>query len=170
MSAVVRTTTPFVIESVLITALADMGAEPVKLNAENIFRYRHNGSLRVGDILTNRSDYNGRQHFRLENARWVLRHDSEEMNGRVISQSAMTPGYQRVGRFLQGLGEAYQRAYKEHIERLEELEKQRIEEERKAHVEAIRQNAIAKARSQGYQIKENRANGKIQLVLTRTVF
>lgn len=63
MSAVIKTVTPFVIEEVLMEALQTVGAEPQKVTSnEAVQRNR----LQVGDILTNRSDYNGRQLFRFE--------------------------------------------------------------------------------------------------------
>ena len=54
--------------------------------------------------------------------------------------------------------------------KLAEQERIRLEEERKARVEATRQQAIAKAKSQGYSVKETtNSKGQIQLVLTRMV-
>ena len=66
MSAVIKTTTPFAIETVLIKALAALGAEPLKVDASNIRSLKHNGGVQLGDIFTNRKDYNGIQHFRFE--------------------------------------------------------------------------------------------------------
>ena len=169
MSAVVKTSTPFVIESVLLAALTDAGAEPIKITKQTLMQYQHSGGLRIGDILTNRSDYYGRQHFRQDGDRWLLRHDSSEMDGRITSRAINSPHYQKVGTFLQNLGVLYQQAYTKHLEILAEEERLRIEKERKERVEETRQQAIEKAKAQGYQIKEQRANGKIQLVLTRTV-
>ena len=49
------------------------------------------------------------------------------------------------------------------------LEKKEIEEQRKARVEATRQQAIAKAQAQGYSVKEKHINGKVQLVCIRHI-
>lgn len=169
MSAVIKTATPFVIEEVLIEALLAVGSEPVKITPSNLQSVRHVGGLVAGDILTNRSDYYGPQHFRLEGDRWILRHDSSEMNGRI---STMLAGkhYSSVGRFLENVGAAYQVAYQGYLVRIAEQERIRLEEDRKARVEATRQQAIAKARSQGYSVKETtNSKGQIQLVLTRMV-
>lgn len=169
MSAVIKTVTPFVIEEVLLEALAAVGAEPVRIASLSQQAVRHNGGLLVGDILTNRSDYYGPQHFRFDGNRWVLRHDSSEMNGRVSSMLA-EKHYSNVGRFLGEVGAAYEVAYQGYLARIAELERTRLDEERKARVEATRQQAIAKAKAQGYSIKETtNSKGQIQLVLTRMV-
>lgn len=169
MSAVIKTVTPFVIESVLIKALEEVGAEPVLVTEQKLRTYNSVGGLQLGDILTNRTDYFGPQHFRQVNDQWILRHDSDELNGRVTTLSAASIGYKKVGDFLQIVGNAYQKAYQEHIDILAEQERIRLEEERKGRVEAIRKKAIAKATAQGYSVKEVRNGQQIQLVLTRTV-
>ncbi|HIM98360.1 MAG TPA: hypothetical protein EYM57_10780 [Gammaproteobacteria bacterium] len=169
MSAVIKTTTPFVIEEVLIEALESVGAEPVLVTSVNQKTFNHRGGLAIGDILTNRSDYYGPQHFRMVSGRWILRHDSSEMSGRVSSALAGKT-YSRVGRFLDEIETAYEKAYQGYLDRVAEQERLRLEEERKARVEATRQQAIAKARSQGYSVKETtNSKGQIQLVLTRMV-
>lgn len=167
MSAVIKTTTPFVVQEALFNALAQLGYEPVLLNESNLNAYRHRGILQVGDIVTNRQDYYGNQHFRLLNDQWVLRHDSSEMNGRLIGKTSKQ--YQKVGVFLKELEAEYAVQYQSHLEKLAELERQRIEEERIARVEATRKRAIEQAKAQGYVVKEKHVNGKIQLVCTRSV-
>lgn len=170
MSAVIKTVTPFVIESVLIEALTDVGAEPVKVTQEVLSTHHHRGGLHLGDILTNRSDYYGSQHFHLEKDRWILRHDSSEMGGRITTQSATSKQYKKVGLFLEELAKSYDWAYQRHLSIIAEQERLRLEEERKARVENTRQQAINKAKAQGYSVKESRTSkGQIQLVLTRTV-
>lgn len=169
MSAVIKTATPFVIEEVLMEALTAVGAEPVRIASLNQQAVRHIGGLLVGDILTNRSDYYGPQHFRFDGKRWILRHDSSEMNGRISSMLA-EKHYSNVGRFLGEVGSAYEVAYQGYVARIAEQERIRLEEERKARVETTRQQAIAKAKSQGYSVKETtNSKGQIQLVLTRMV-
>lgn len=169
MSAVIKTVTPFVIEEVLMEALQAVGAEPVKITVSNLQTVSHSGGLVAGDILTNRSDFYGPQHFRQEGDRWILRHDSSEMNGRISNRLA-EKHYSRVGRFLEEVGSEYEVAYQGYLARIAEQERIRLEEERKARVEATRQQAIAKAKSQGYSVKETtNSKGQIQLVLTRMV-
>lgn len=169
MSAVIKTVTPFVIEEVLMEALQAVGAEPVKITTSSLRTVSHRGGLVVGDILTNRSDYYGPQHFRLEGDRWILCHDSSEMNGRISNRLA-EKHYSKVGCFLEEIGSAYEVAYQGYLARIAEQERIRLQEERKARVEATRQQAIAKAKDQGYSVKETtNSKGQIQLVLTRMV-
>ena len=168
MSAVIKTTTPFVLEEVLLKALETVGAEPQKVTSKEVGLVQRN-RLQVGDILTNRSDYNGRQLFRFERDRWVMMHDSDEYAGRTSARLS-DRGYTKVTRFLNDLGGAYDQAYQEHLEKLAEQERTRLEEERKARVEMTRQQAITKAKAQGYAVKETRnSKGQIQLVCTRMV-
>lgn len=166
MSAVIKTVTPFVIEEVLMEALQTVGAEPQKVTSnEAVQRNR----LQVGDILTNRSDYNGRQLFRFERDRWVMMHDSDEYAGRTVDRFS-EKSYIKVSRFLTYVSGAYESAYEKHLEKLAEQERICLEEERKARVETTRQKAIAKAKAQGYSVKETtNSKGQIQLVLTRMV-
>lgn len=167
MSAVIKTPTPFVMEEILIQALEAVGAEPEKVTG-NIPGNQRNRIL-PGDILTNRSDYNGRQLFREQNNRWVLMHDSDELSTRIISTSLTDKRYKPVAQFLSDLSLAYNLAYGQHLERIAEQERIRLEEERKARVEATKQKAIEKAKAQGYSVKETRKGNQIQLVLVRTV-
>ncbi|MGR5407621.1 hypothetical protein [Vibrio sp. PNB22_8_1] len=167
MSAVIKTATPFVDRALLIQALNELGAEP-NIIEQDRGALRQRNRVEAGDIMTNRSDYYGKQLFREVDGRWVLLHDSSEMNGRVTTQLA-DKHYLPVTRFLSELGKEYELAYQCHLAELAEQERIRLENERKQRVEATRQQAIAKARAQGYSVKEVRSNNQIQLVLTRTV-
>lgn len=89
------------------------------------------------------------------------------MNGRLVSKTSKR--YQAVGLFLKELSTEYTNQYNIHLEYLAELEKQRVEAERKARVEKTRKRAIEQAKAQGYVVKEKQVNGKIQLVCSRTV-
>ena len=169
MSAVVKTATPFVIESVLFDALEKLGSEPQRINAENHRFVTQLNQIQMNDILTNREDYNGRQLFRLFGERWVLMHDSHEYNTQVVTKLA-DRRYAPVAKFLAELSLVYEQGYQQLLEKIAETERQRLEQERKERVESMRQQAIIKAKAQGYSVKENRtAAGQIQLVLTRTV-
>ncbi len=170
MSAVIKTTTPFAIETVLIKALAVLGVEPLKVDASNITSLKHNGGVQLGDIFTNRKDYNGIQHFRFEQGRWILRHDSDEMNGHITASTMASREYLSVQKFLSLLSKEYDIVYQEYLQELAEQERLRLEEQRKTRVEATRLQAIEKAKSQGYSVKEtHNIKGQIQLVLTRMV-
>jgi len=71
-----------------------------------------------------------------------------------------------------------ERQYKEMYRRkLEELEQQRLEEERlrlererQEFVEKQRAAVIARAKEKGYAVREEKAKGKIKLVLVRTTY
>jgi len=167
MSAVIKTTTPFTIKEVLFSALARLGAEPVLVTAENINTFRQQSNVAIDDIITNRRDYNGLQLFCFNGDVWQLQHDQDEYATRILS--ATQKKYQSVSRFLSELNVAYQGCYLVHLDNIAELERQRIEQERIDRVEATRQQAIAKAKAQGYSVKEKHIQGKIQLVLTRSV-
>lgn len=169
MSAVIKTTTPFTIQEVLLEALEAVGAEPETVTTESLRAQSHRGGLQIGDILTNRTDYNGPQHFRFEGDRWILRHDSSEMNGTVTAVGAASRKYRRVAEFLVSVNEEYGTAYQRHLDRLAEQERIRLEEMRKARVEAARKQVIKNAKAQGYSVKEVRNGDKLQVVLTRTV-
>lgn len=169
MSAVIKTTTPFVLESVLFTALEASQAEPIVVTKDELSRISQRNQIMVGDILTNRNDYNGRQFFRQQGERWIFLHDSDEYRTSIQSQLA-DRRYTPVARFLSQLSQAYDAAYQVHLELIAENERIRLEQERKARVEAIRQQAIDRAKAQGYSVKESKTvTGQVQLVLTRTV-
>lgn len=169
MSAVIKTATPFVIESVLFSALEKVEAEPALVTKNEFFGISQRNQVQQGDILTNRSDYNGRQFFRKQGGRWILLHDGDEYRASIISQ-LVDRRYAPVSRFLEELSIAYDEAYEQHLEQVAENERIRLEQERKDRVQAIRQQAIAKAKAQGYSVKESKTStGQIQLVLTRTV-
>lgn len=169
MSAVIKTATPFLIDKVLMTALDRLGAEPTLVTQNMLNGIQQRNRVLEGDILTNREDYNGRQFFRKNGDNWILLHDRDEYNGKLLTQLA-DKRYQPVSRFLTDLGKYYEAAYEEHIEMIAEQERVRLEEERKARVEMTRKLAVSKAKEQGYSVKETRNSaGQIQLVLTRTV-
>lgn len=149
MSAVVKTLTPFTDRTLLQESLENLGV---------------NYQLQGNTIITNREDYFGAQRFEQDHqGRYRFRSDSDAEHGYLSKQ---TP----VHRFLAEVEQEYLQAYDRRAERLAEEERQRIEQERIARVEATRLQAIERAKAQGYAVKENRVNGKIQLVLTRTVY
>ena len=120
-------------------------------------------------LLTDRRDYQGAQKFVWTGESYQFSYDSHEYGGRVVSR-AVNRGYTPVSQFLSKLETAYKQAYQNKLARIAEAERQRLEQERLARVEATRQKAIEKAKAQGYQVQEYEKNGTIQLVLTRTVY
>jgi len=153
MSVVIKTLTPFTECDVLIEALASLNVSTTVSGVK---------------IITDRRDYQGLQHFIWNGDVYVFRHDSDELGGRIIN-NAIHRQYTPTRQFLSKLEIAYKTAYQLHLARLAEAERLRLEQERLARVEAVRANAIAKAKAQGYRVKEQKKNGKIQLVLTRTI-
>lgn len=153
MSVVVKTLTPFTQCDVLIEALT-------LLNVST--------TVNGNSIITDRHDYQGQQRFVWNGNAYLFQYDSDELRGRVIN-NAIHRQYTPTRQFLSQLELAYKAAYQQHLTRLEEAEKQRLEQERLARIEVVRVNAITKAKAQGYRVKEQKKNGKIQLVLTRTV-
>lgn len=149
MSSVVKTLTPFTDQALL---------------QESLERLDVGYQLQAGTIVTSRQDYFGGQRFELDQqGRYRFRYDSDADSWHSGKQTS-------VHRFLSNVEREYLRAYDRRAERLAETERQRLEEERIARVEAIRLQAIERAKAQGYSVKENHVNGKIQLVLTRTVY
>lgn len=168
MSAVIRTATPFTNEAVLWEALKTIGAEPEKITVDSRI-HRQRSTLKLGDIITNRSDFNGRQAFRFVQDRWVLIHDADELSA-TVSSKLSNKQYTPVTQFITDVSNAYHLAYQEHMLQLAEEQRAKLEAERKARVETTRQQTIAKAQAQGYAVKETRnSQGQIQLVLTRMV-
>lgn len=154
MSAIIKTLTPFTEQDVLIEALSSLDVE-CQVNNNR--------------IVTNRSDYQGVQYFELGEGVYRFSHDSDELNGRLNSQ-IMSKKYMPVKSFLGQLERAYKAAYQAKIMRIEKAERLRMEQIRLDRVEATRLEAIAKAKKQGFAVKESRCNGKIKLVLTRTSY
>lgn len=166
MSAVVKTPTPFVEQELLMEALCEINAQPILIaSTTELANHKQRSQLNIGDIITNRVDYYGAQHFRYENGVFVLKHDSSEM---ITSNNKSQ--YTKVSTFLSQVDQAYRRAWDNRQARLAEQERQRIELERQTRVEAARQQAIQKAKQQGYNVQEKRIGQKIQLVLTRTTY
>jgi hypothetical protein len=154
MSVVVKTLTPLTEQDVLIEALSSLGVDC---------------QVRNNRISTNRSDSQGVQYFELDKGVYRLTHDSDELWGRLNSQM-LSQQYSPVKIFLGQLEGAYKKVYQAKLLRIEEAERLRLEQERLAQIEATRSKAIAKAKQQGFAVKESRSNGKIKLVLTRTSF
>ncbi|OCH25835.1 hypothetical protein [Aliivibrio sp. 1S128] len=153
MSVVIKTLTPFTECDVLIEALTSLNVSTI-VNGIN--------------IVTDRHDYQGQQCFVWNGDTYLFQYDSDELNGRIVN-NAIHRQYTPTRQFLSKLEIAYKTAYQLHLARLAEAERLRLEQERLARVEAVRVKAIAKAKAQGYRVKEQKKNGKIQLVLTRTI-
>jgi len=151
LSAVIKTLTPFIEQDILLEALTSLDVE-----------YQVKDSL----IITDRVDYQGHQKFQLRNGKYHLIHDSDELNGR-LSSNTLSNKYISVKNFLSKLEIAYKSEYQKKLERIAEAERIRMEEAKKEYVQATKAKAIAQAKAQGYSVKESKVNGQIKLVLTR---
>ncbi len=167
MSAVVKTTTPFINKEILLQALKNIGC---------------NFTLQGNEILTERKDYYGLQKFSLNNGRYVFLHDSSADEGaRYMTQIGGYPWgniknqeYKSVSEFLKSVENEYQSLYQKKLEEIElkrlEEEKIRLEKERIEFVEKQKTTIIERAKEQGYSIKEENVKGKIKLVLVRNTY
>ena len=164
MSSVVKTVTPFINREILLKALAAVGC-----------KYTVQGDI----ILTDRYDYNGVQKFQFGKGRYMYVHDSDHWGNIDTSK------YKTVSSFLQAVGAEYNAIYRKRLEELEykrlaaiaeeerkkaEEEKLRLERERKEYVEKQRSTIVAKAKEQGYDVRETTVNNNIKLVLVRTTY
>lgn len=151
MSAVVRISTPFVDEVLLVEALKSIEAFSCVDSNESIY--------------TNRRDALGVQAFdRSPRGHYVFKYDSDS------DSIGLGPTKKPVQQFINRVEKAYLEANKKYLERLAEEERIRIELERKKRVDYIRTEAIKNAKAQGYAVRETHNGEQIQLILTRTVY
>ncbi|MDW7776158.1 MAG: hypothetical protein SCH39_07485 [Methanosarcinales archaeon] len=156
MSAVIKTVTPFTNQELLLEALDELG---VGCHVEG------------RKIITDRQDYYGHQIFELSNnGAFHFQHDSSAERTNYQWRAINFREWKTVTSFLEAVDQAYKTAYGRMLDHLAEEERQREEERKRKYVEDVRQETIARARAQGYAIKESKQSGKIQLVLTRTIY
>jgi hypothetical protein len=174
MSSVVKTITPFLNKDLLLQALDAVGC-----------KY----TIRGDEILTDRVDYYGKQKFVLRNGRFVFLHDSSAENMRFGPHypwgNIDLKEYKTVSGFLASLEQAYNTIYQKKLEELERLrqealaaaecrrleeERLRLEKERQEYVEKQRSTIIARAKENGYSVREEKVKDKIKLVLVRNTY
>jgi hypothetical protein len=159
MSSVVKSITPFINKDFLCKALDAVGC-----------KYTIQGNT----ILTDRVDYYGNQRFELINGRFALLHDSSANSMRFGPRypwgNINNQQYKTVSDFLKQVEAAYNESYRKRLEELEEAERKRLEQERLEFVEKQKQTVIAKAKAQGYSVREERVKEKIKLVLVRNTY
>jgi len=158
MSSVVKTNTMFVDSECLIDAIKSTGIL-VTEQSEN-------------RIVTSRVDYYGAETFVFENGRFVFMHDStaNRMGNRYPWNRSNLKEWKDVGVWLKDVGIAYDKAYKAKLERLAEEERCREEERLRKLVESRTNEIVAKAEEEGYYVKKSERDGKIKLVLVRSVY
>ena len=135
MSCLVRTTTPFINEEILLEALKNCG-----------YKYE----LRGNKIYLPEFNLYRETYFKLVNGKYVLSYDSYNVN---------------ISSLLQKLETEYNKVY----ERKLEEERERLERERLAFIEAQKKAITEKAKAKGYRVMEVKKDNKIQLTLVREI-
>ncbi len=147
MSAVIKTTTPFIDLECLCEALEAVGCG-----------FRVEGSK----IITNIQDFRlGFQEFRKDDyGRYALYAYSHTDKSQAD--------------FIRVIEKQYNEIYNKKLEEAERLrleeEKKRLEQERIAFIEKQKATIIERAKEQGYYVKEENVKGKIKLVLVRNTY
>jgi DNA-binding transcriptional regulator YhcF (GntR family) len=148
MSSRVKTVMPFINKEILCRALTAVGCG-----------YAINGNT----ITTARKDYTGKQLFELINGRYAFVHETND-------KTRYPDRWKRIDTeimdFLAKVEKEYNAIYRQQTEE----ERRRLEEERRAFVEKQRQTVIANAKAEGYDVREERLENKIKLVLVRTTY
>ncbi len=158
MSSVIKTNTMFVDEECLIKAIEANGT---KVTSHN-----------VNVIVTNRVDFYGAERFVLENGRYVFMHDStaDRLGNRYPWNRNSLKNWKNVSEWLSDVNRSYVKEYEAKLECLAEEERRREEERLRRLVEDRRDQIKAKAKEEGYYIKETEEDGTIRLVLTRVSY
>jgi hypothetical protein len=147
MSAVIKTTTPFIDLEFLCEALTAVGCDY---------------SVHGNKIITNRKDVRlGFQEFQKDNfGRYAL--------------FAYSHTDRNQADFIRVVEKQYNSIYQNKLEEFDRLrleeEKKRLEQERLAFIEKQKSTIIERAKEQGYSIKEENIKGKIKLVLVRNTY
>jgi len=147
MSCVVKTATPFIDVNILCKSLESMG---------------HKCTYTEDSIVTDIWDYKlGHQEFR------------REKDGR-FALHAYSHTDSNKANFIAEVDKVYKIKYQEYLDELErqrqEEERIRMENERKAFVEKQRTSVIEKAKILGYSVQEKKVDNKIKLVLVRHTY
>lgn len=165
MSAVIKTTTPFVSCNLLCEALDALSVSY---------------SVQKDQIITNLRDYYGNQIFIYDSKsrRYLFQHDSSA-NGRYLPYpwGMDVKQWGTVSSFLQKVDLEYKKAFQRleirvaEEKKLEEECRLKEEQERKhLFVENRKREIISKAREKGYSVKETKQGDKVHLVLVRTQY
>jgi hypothetical protein len=166
MSAIVYTPTPFIDKMILQQALQSLHVT-----------FREGYMRGIPALITEREDYYGAQAFVLKDGCYALTHDSSAQLQNYPWRKQNWKQYKTVAEFISAVEKAYNQCLLDHIQRLEQLaaaqaeaERQRIENERIAYIEAKKTAIIAKAKAQGYDVREKKINNTIQLVLIKNTY
>ncbi len=159
MSAVIKTITPFLNQAILCEALSALG---VKYSLQN------------EAIITERVDYYGQQKFIFINGRYQFQHDSSAERENYAWRKLNFKEWKTVSQFLQAVENEYNTCFERKMAELETerliAEKEQLEAERQAFVAQQKAAIIAKAKAQGYSVKEENMKGKVKLVLVKNTY
>jgi len=152
MSSIVKTVTPFLNKELLVQALDSVGCG-YTINENEIIMSQDKRQRFIWDKVFGRFKFS----YYSRNYR---ESDFKELK--------------EIHKFLGPLEQSYNELYRKKIEELERLrleeERLRLERERQEYVEKQRAHIIAKAKEKGYSVREEKAKGKIKLVLVRVTY
>jgi len=163
MSSIVKTITPFLNRELLLQALDSVRCR-YTIQGNEIVMNEDQRQRFIWDSIFGR--------FRLS----YYSHNYKESDFKELKE---------IHGFLVPLEQSYNELYRKKIEELEKLrleaeaeaerkrleeERLRLERERQEYVEKQRTHIIAKAKEKGYSVREEKAKGKIKLVLVRTTY
>jgi hypothetical protein len=152
MSAIVKTITPFIDKQLLLLAMEGLG-----------LRY----SLQGEDIVTERVDYYGAQKFVWSQGQYLFQHDSSATQQVYHWRNLNVKEYKTVGSFLEAVEKQYVLHYNRQLEEAEQARQDELERQRKAFVQQQKETIVAKAKEQGYEVREKIVGQKIQLVMVK---
>lgn len=160
MSAIVKTTTPFIELELLLQALDALDVKHTQ--------------AADGRIITERQDHYGNQAFILEGGRYKFIHDSSANREHYSFRQANWKNWKSVDAFILALEKEYTRCFDDRAAELVRLqheeELRKIEEARQKYVESVKVKILENAKSQGYAVKEKKVGGKVQLVLVKHTY
>jgi len=162
MSSIVKTITPFLNKELLLQALDGVGCRYTILENEIVLSQGQRQSF----------IWDGFGRFKFS----YYSHSYRESDFKELKA---------IHGFLGPLEQSYNELYRKKIEELERLrleaeaeaerkrleeERIRLEKERQEYVEKQRTHIIAKAKEKGYSVREEKAKGKIKLVLVKVTY
>jgi len=158
VSSVVTTITPFLNRELLLAALQEIGCKHTERTNEI--------------LLLDRKDYRGGRRFLFTGGRFLLQYDSDEAG--QFYRPLNDKNHKSVTDFLLEVECTYNQLYAKRLEELErerlEEERLRLEEERKTFVKKQKETIIARAKARGYSVREEYGHKEIKLVLVRNVY
>ena len=150
MSTRIKTATMFTDAECLKQAIEDTGVKVILSTSKS--------------ITVDRTDFFGNQEFVLINGKFSYSHYSHDGWGQRYRN------YKPTATWLSEVSERYKVRYQEKLDRIAEEERRREEERLRKLVQSRCDEIKAKAKEEGYYIKETEEEGTIRLVLVRTTY